>query len=96
MTRKPTHPGTVFREDVLKPLNISVTDAAKLLGITRKALSEFVNGRSALSPEMAVRIGLATNTSPESWMEMQVKLTMWEARQKEPDNVQVKSMVAIV
>ena len=48
MTRKPTHPGNVFLEDVMKPLNLSVTEAAKMLGVTRKTLSEFVNEKSSL------------------------------------------------
>lgn len=86
-TRKPTHPGTVFFEDVLIPLNISITEAARQLGVTRKALSEFVNQKSGLSPEMALRIAKATNTSAESWLAMQTKLTLWIARQNEPNNV---------
>lgn len=89
MTRKPTHPGEVFLKDVLEPLNVTITDAAQLLGVTRKALSEFVNEKSALSPEMAIRIAKATNTTPESWMMMQMKLTMWLASQHEPKNVKV-------
>ena len=89
MTRKPTHPGEVFLKDVLEPLNVTITDAAKMLGVTRKALSEFVNEKSALSPEMAMRIAKATNTTPESWMMMQMKLTMWLASQHEPKNVKV-------
>jgi addiction module HigA family antidote len=87
MIRKPTHPGKVFAEDVLKPLDLSVTDAARMLGVSRKALSEFVNEKVSLSPEMAIRISKATNTSPESWMNMQQKLTLWIAQQNEPSNV---------
>ena len=86
MTRKPTHPGAVFLEDVLIPLNINITDASKMLGVTRKALSEFVNEKSSLSPEMALRIAKATNTTPESWMNMQQKLTLWQAKQNAPQN----------
>lgn len=89
MTRKPTHPGEVFLKDVLEPLGISITDAAENLGVTRKTLSEFVNGKSSLSPEMAIRIGRATNTTPESWMSMQTKLTLWLAMKHEPKNVKV-------
>ena len=87
MTRKPTHPGTVFLEDVMKPLNLTVTEASRMLGVSRKALSEFVNEKSSLSPEMALRIGKATNTSAESWMNMQQKLTLWNAQRNEPTNV---------
>ena len=81
-SRKPVHPGLVFKEDVLVPLGMSVTDAASDLGITRKALSEFLNQKSSLSPDMAVRIARATNTSPESWLAMQTKLDLWKSEQK--------------
>ncbi len=89
MTRKPTHPGEVFLKDVLQPLGITITDAAEKLGVTRKALSEFVNEKSSLSPEMAIRIAKATNTTPDSWLAMQMKLTLWLALQHEPENVKV-------
>lgn len=87
MTRRPTHPGTVFLEDVMKPMKLSVTDAARMLGVSRKALSEFVNEKASLSPEMAIRISKATDTSVESWMNMQQKLTLWKAYRHEPKNV---------
>lgn len=87
MTRRPTHPGELFREEVMNPLGLTVTDAASMLGISRKALSEFINEKTSLSPEMALRISKATNTTAESWLNMQTKLTLWEARQKEPMNV---------
>ncbi len=86
-SRKPTHPGEVLLEDVIKPLGITITDAAKDLGVSRKALSELVNGKCALTPEMAVRIGKATNTSPESWLAMQTKLDLWNAMQNDPKDV---------
>ena len=87
MTRKPTHPGAVFLEDIMKPLNLSVTKTAQLLGVSRKALSEFINEKSSLSPDMALRISIATGTSAESWMNMQQKLTLWLAEQDAPTNV---------
>ena len=87
MRRKPTHPGNVFLEDVLKPLNLSITEAARMLGISRKALSEFVHEKVSMSPEMAIRISRATGTSVESWMNMQQKLTIWEAEQNIVNNV---------
>ena len=87
MRRKPTHPGNVFLEDVLKPLNLSITEAARMLGISRKALSEFVHEKVSMSPEMAIRISRATRTSVESWMNMQQKLTIWEAEQNIVNNV---------
>jgi addiction module HigA family antidote len=86
-TRKPVHPGKVFWEDVLVPLNLSVTAAADLLVVTRKTLSEFINGRSALSPTMALRIAKATHTTAESWLTMQMKRTLWEAEQNELSSI---------
>jgi addiction module HigA family antidote len=85
--RKPTHPGEVLLEDVIKPLGITITEAAQDLGISRKTLSELIHGRCGLSPEMAVRIAKATNTSPESWLAMQTKLDLWNAIQDEPKDV---------
>jgi addiction module HigA family antidote len=85
--RKPTHPGEVLLEDVIKPLGISVAEAAKDLGISRKTLYELINGKSSLSPQMAVRIAEATKTSPESWLNMQIKLDLWKAMQHKPDNI---------
>ncbi|WP_078130217.1 HigA family addiction module antitoxin [Leptospira alexanderi] len=85
--RKPTHPGEVLLEDVIKPLGMTITEAAKDLGISRKTLSEIVNAKSSITPETAVRIALATNTSPESWLNMQIKLDLWNALQDKPKNV---------
>jgi len=82
--RQPTHPGEVLREDVIIPLGLTVTDAAKRLHISRKTLSLLLNGRAAMSPEMAVRVGKATNTSAESWLYMQMKCDLWKVMQVEP------------
>ena len=95
MTGKPTHPGTVLLEDIMKPLNLSVTETARLLGVSRKALSDLINEKSSLSPEMAIRIAKATNTSPESWMNMQQKLTLWTAYQNEQKNVKLFPLTTI-
>jgi addiction module HigA family antidote len=85
--RKPTHPGEVLLEDIIKPLGITITEAAKDLGVNRKTLSDLVNGKCSLTPEMAVRISQATNTSPESWMNMQIKLDLWKALKNKPINI---------
>jgi len=92
--RKPTHPGDVLREDVIKPLGLTVTEAAKRLGVTRKTLSELINCKSSVSPEMAVRIGKATKTSPDSWLYMQTQLDLWYASQK-PTEVKEFGNVAL-
>ena len=79
--RKPVHPGRIFFEDVLVPLGLTISDAARMMGITRKTLSELINEKSACSPQMALRIATVTNTSAESWLAMQTKLDLWKARQ---------------
>ena len=81
-SRRLVHPGNVFLNDVLVPLGITVTDGARIMGITRKALSELVNEKSSCSPQMAIRIAKVTCTSAESWLTMQAKLDLWKARQK--------------
>lgn len=89
MKRKPTHPGIVLLKDVIIPLGLTIGEAAKDLGVTRKTLSQFVNGKSSLSPKMAIRIAKATKTSPESWLNMQLKLDLWNAILNEPKNVRL-------
>lgn len=79
--RKPTHPGEVLWEDVMKPLGLTISEAAKRLGISRKTLSAVIHGKSPVTPQLAVRIGKATKTSPESWLFMQAKLSLWLAEQ---------------
>jgi len=77
--RKPTHPGEIIREDIIRPLGSTVTEAAKKLGVTRQTLSALLNCRASLSPDRAIRISKATNTTPESWLFMQAKLDLWNA-----------------
>ena len=78
----PVHPGEVIREACLAPLKLSVTDAAKGLGVTRKALSELLNGRSGVSPEMAIRLEKAGWSTAETWLRMQLQHDLWHAQRK--------------
>ncbi|MGA2439732.1 MAG: HigA family addiction module antitoxin [Tepidisphaeraceae bacterium] len=78
----PPHPGEVIRELCLVPLGLSVTRAAKALGVTRKSLSELLNGRSGVSPEMAIRLSIAFKTTPESWLSQQMQYDLWKALAK--------------
>ncbi|MGQ9654098.1 MAG: HigA family addiction module antitoxin [Thermodesulfobacteriota bacterium] len=78
---EPPHPGEVLRQRFLRPLGISVAHAARSLGVFRKALSEIVNGKTGISPEMALRLSMALETTPEYWMELQVQRELWRARQ---------------
>ncbi len=87
MKMKPSHPGEIFYEDVMKPLGLSVTAAARKLGVSRKTLSGLINGRYRLSTNLAMRIAIATNTSVESWINLQAQVDAWFAKQHRPKNV---------
>ena len=89
----PPHPGEVLRELCLEPLGISVTDAAEALGVSRKTLSSILNGRSGISPEMAIRLAKAFDTSPESWLNQQVQYDLWKAEQNSR-KIHVKKFIA--
>jgi addiction module HigA family antidote len=78
----PPHPGEVLRDLCLEPLGLSVTDAAKALGVSRKTLSAVLNGRAGISPEMAVRLSIAFDTTAESWLNQQVQFDLWIAEKR--------------
>ena len=70
--KNPPHPGLHVRHDCLTPLKLSVTKGAEVLGVTRQALNNLVNGKSGISPEMAVRLSKAFGGSPAVWLKMQM------------------------
>jgi addiction module HigA family antidote len=78
----PPHPGEVIRELCIEPLGLTITDAAKGLGVTRKALSELVNGHSGISSEMALRLSMGFGGSAESWMQQQAMYELAQTRKK--------------
>ena len=78
----PPHPGEIIREECLKPLGLTVTAAATGLGITRKALSELLNGHTGLSPEMAIRLAKVFGSSAETWLRLQMQYDLWQAEQR--------------
>ena len=80
----PPHPGEVLRDLCLEPLGLTITDAAAALGVSRKTLSSILNGRAGISPEMALRLSIAFNTTPESWLNQQSRYDLWIARQESP------------
>lgn len=77
----PPHPGEVLKSLCLEPLGVTVTQTADALGVSRKTLSAILNGRAGISPEMAVRLSIAFNTSAESWLNLQVQYDLWHAEQ---------------
>ncbi len=79
----PPHPGSILKEDVLPELGIGVTEAAAQLGLSRVALSRVINGRAAISADMAIRLEAWMNgPTAESWLRMQAEYDLWQARQK--------------
>lgn len=80
--RKPTHPGAILREDVLPSLNISQTDLADRLGVSRRTISQILHEHRPLTPDMAIRLAHFLGTTPESWLNMQQALDVWELERK--------------
>jgi len=77
----PPHPGEIIREFCIEPLNLSVTEAAEALGVTRKTLSTLLNGRSGISPEMALRLSKVFGRTPEGWLRLQLQFDLWKTQQ---------------
>jgi addiction module HigA family antidote len=81
MTMKnPPHPGEIIRDLCIKPLGLTVTEAAEGLGVTRKTLSLLLNGHAGVSPEMAVRLSQSFGRSPESWLQLQLQYDLAQVR----------------
>ncbi len=87
--KNPPHPGLSVRVDCLEPLGLSVTEAAKVLGVSRAALSRLINGKAGVSPEMAIRLSKAFGSTPESWIRMQAAYDLAQAQARE-DQIQVE------
>ncbi|WP_084184753.1 HigA family addiction module antitoxin [Desulfonatronum thiodismutans] len=77
MIRRPTHPGQILREDYLAPLNLSVSHVASRLGISRSRLSALLNEQGSVSPDLALRLASALNTSPDLWLNLQRNYDLW-------------------
>jgi addiction module HigA family antidote len=78
----PPHPGGIVRRQCLDPLELSVTEAAKGLGVTRQALSDLLNGKAGISIDMAIRLSKAFGSSPETWLGLQMAYDLWQARER--------------
>jgi antitoxin HigA-1 len=79
MKRQPTHPGIIVKKDYLEPLAISIQDMAAILGVARKTLSKIINGRGAVTPDMALRLARAFDTTPDLWLTLQKNYDLWHA-----------------
>ncbi len=85
--KNPPHPGRIVRQDCVEPLGLTITEAAKALGVTRQALNNLVNGKGGISPEMAVRISKAFGGGPEMWLRLQANYDLAKVRE---DQIAVK------
>ncbi|MBX2965088.1 MAG: HigA family addiction module antidote protein [Cyclobacteriaceae bacterium] len=78
----PCHPGEILREDYLKPMDISVTEFAKQIGVSRKVLSDVVNEKAGISPLMSLRLSKALNKSPQFWLIMQMNYDLFHVQKR--------------
>jgi addiction module HigA family antidote len=83
--KNPPHPGRIVRQDCIEPLGLTITEAARVLGVTRQALNNLVNGKAGISPEMAVRLSKGFGASPEMWLRLQANYDLAQVRQDEID-----------
>jgi addiction module HigA family antidote len=72
MKRKPTHPGRILKEDYLEPLSMTITEMSSILGVSRKTLSKITNERGSVTPDMALRLSRAFDTTPDLWMNLRI------------------------
>ncbi len=91
--KNPPHPGRHVLGDCLKPLDLSITKGAEILGVTRLTLSNLVNGKNGVSPEMAIRLSKAFGGGPEIWLGMQAEYDLAQAMKK-ADRIKVKRVAA--
>ncbi len=82
LNRCPTHPGVLLREEVLPALDLSVTDAARKLRVSRQTLHRVLSGKMAVTPEMAVRLGMFCGNGPGLWLRMQAAYDLWHAERR--------------
>ena len=78
----PPHPAEIIKEFCVEPLGLTVTEAAKSLGVTRKTFSASINRRSGISPEMALRLSKIFGRSPEGWLKLQLQYDLWQTKQR--------------
>ncbi len=83
--RPPTHPGGILKRHYIEPLSLTIAELAKTLGVSRKTLSKIVNERGSITPDMALRLSKAFNTTPELWLNLQQNYDLWHASQKSDD-----------
>ena len=92
--KNPPHPGIIIKQECLEPLELSITRAADILGVTRLTLSNVVNGKNGVSPEMAIRLSKAFGSSPEVWLGLQMDYDLAQA-EKKSSRIKVKKIIPV-
>jgi len=92
--RAPGHPGGIISRQYLEPLGLTVSELAKILGVSRKTVSKIINGRGSISADMALRLSRAFNTTPQLWLNLQQNYDLWHAVQDSGQWKKVKAVAA--
>ena len=92
--KNPPHPGRIIKQECLEPLELSITRAADILGVTRLTLSNVVNGKNGVSPDMAIRLSKAFGSSPEVWLGLQMDYDLAQA-EKKSSRIKVKKVIPV-
>jgi addiction module HigA family antidote len=90
--RKPVHPGRIMKNHHLIPLSLSLTELAEILGVSRKTVSKIVNERGAITPDMALRLSRAFDTTPDLWLGLQQEFDLWHAAHGSQEWLRVKAV----
>jgi addiction module HigA family antidote len=91
--RQPVHPGVILKEHYLGPLNLSISGLSGILNVSRKTVSKIVNGRGAVTPDMALRLSITFDTTPELWLNMQSNYDLWKVSHESADWKKAKRAV---
>ena len=91
--RQPTHPGGILKRQYFEPLTLTITEVADDIGVSRKTLSKIINERGSITPDMALRLSKAFNTSAELWINLQTTYDLWIASQKSKEWQNIKTLI---
>jgi len=91
--RKPTHPGGILKRHYIESLSLTISEIANNIGVSRKTISKIVNEKGSITPDMALRLSKAFNTTPELWLNMQINYDLWVAEKKSEGFTRIKSLI---
>jgi addiction module HigA family antidote len=93
--RQPTHPGGILKRHYIEPLSLTISEIARDIGVSRKTISKIINEKGSITPDMALRLSKAFNTTPELWLNLQTKYDLWAAEQKCPELEKIEVLVPL-